>query len=201
MSARPPLFPRRAVFVATLAACLALAAPCAGAADITLDELMARLQARPHRHDTFTERFTTRILDRALESSGELFYDAPARLEKRTLAPRPERLLLEHDVLTVERHKRTYHATLAEYPQLAPYIDSIRATLAGERAGLERLFHVTFRGTGADWSLLLAPLQASTVAAVREIEIAGTLDTVRTVLIERANGDRSLMTLTGVATP
>ena len=162
---------------------------------------MARLQARPHRHDTFTERFTTKILDRALESSGELFYDAPARLEKRTLTPRPERLLLEHDALMVERHQRIYHATLAEYPQLAPYIDSIRSTLAGDRAALERLFHVTFRSSGEDWSLVLVPIQASTVAEVREIRIDGTLDTVKTVSIERANGDRSLMTLTGIATP
>lgn len=200
MSVRSPSLPRRAFVALTLGSSLA-AASCVTAADITLDDLMAQLQARLHRHDTFTERFTTKVLDRALEASGELFYDAPDRLEKRTLMPRPERLLLEHDALTVERHKRSYHATLAEYPQLAPYIDSIRATLAGDRAALERLFHVTFRGAGEDWSLVLVPIEASTAAEVREIEIDGTLDTVRTVLIERASGDRSQMTLTRVATP
>lgn len=190
----------RATAFALLAA-VAFGAASAAAGDLSLDELMNRLQARPHRHDTFTERYTTAILERALEASGELFYDAPDHLEKRTLRPHPERLVLERGELTIERHQRSYRTTLAEYPEVAPYIDSIRSTLAGDRAGLERVFRLAFSSNANDWALELKPLPTPAPAQVRRIRIEGTLDTVRTVLIERANGDRSLMTLTAAASP
>jgi hypothetical protein len=40
-----------------------------------------------------------------LESSGELSFDAPDRLEKRTIKPRPDALLLDGDKLTVTMHE------------------------------------------------------------------------------------------------
>jgi len=166
-----------------------------------LDDLLARLAAHRHRHDGFTERFTSAVLERPVEASGELFYDAPDHLEKRTLKPRPERLVLDHGTLTVERGKRTYHSTLAEYPQVAPYIDSIRATLAGDRAALERSFHVKLTGSGDTWVLLLTPAVASMTAELVSVRIEGSGDAVRSVAIERANGDRSVMTLTGPLPP
>ena len=173
----------------------------AAAADLTLDELMAGFRARPHRHDAFTERFTTAVLERPLEASGELFYDAPDHLEKRTLRPRAERLVLDREALTVERRHRTYQTTLGEYPQLAPYIESIRATLAGDRPALEALFHLEYASHGNDWSLVLAPRAPAVAAEVARIRIEGTLAEVRSVAIDRANGDRSAMTLTGAVSP
>jgi len=173
----------------------------AGSADLALDELLAGLKARAHRHERFTERFTTAVLERPLEASGELLYDAPDHLEKRTLRPRPERLVLDHHALTVERRHRTYQTTLAESPQLLPYIESIRATLAGDRPTLEALFHVDYASHGDDWSLDLRPLAPSLAAEVATIRIAGTRAEVHRVVIERANGDRSAMTLAGAVAP
>lgn len=189
----------------TVAALLAfvLAVPCprADAADLGLDELLALFRAHPHRHDTFTERYTAKVLERPIDASGELFYDAPGRLEKRTLKPRPETLLLDDGALTVTRRNRTYHATLADYPQVAPYVDSIRATLAGDRAALERTFKLRFESQGDAWTLVLTPAIASLTAELASIRIVGTRDLVGTVAVERANGDRSVMTLTGAAAP
>src|SRR6266480_3270593 len=76
------------------------------------------------------------MLERPLESSGELVYEAPDHLEERTLAPRVETLVLDHGVLTARRGSRSTTLPLREYPQVAPFVESIRATLAGDRAVL-----------------------------------------------------------------
>jgi hypothetical protein len=181
---------------ATLAACLALSAARADDAAYSLEALLAGFHGHTHRHASFIERVTSRVLDRPVEASGELTYQAPDHLEKRTLKPRPERLALDGSTLTVERRGRTFTTSLAAAPEAAPYIDSIRATLAGDGAALERVFKVEFSGTRAAWVLALTPRAAADAARVREIRIEGSDDRMRTVRIALGNGDESLMTLT-----
>ncbi len=79
---------RPAGVAAALAFAVAFAA--AGTADeatspqpVEYQQLLKLLAARRHGHVTFTEVQRLAILDRPLESSGELLYDAPDRLEKR----------------------------------------------------------------------------------------------------------------------
>jgi Outer membrane lipoprotein carrier protein LolA-like len=177
--------------------CIALpaAAVLAAPATDTLDQLMALLGQRQHGHVTFTEVHTSSILDRPLESSGEMFYDAPDRVEKRTLKPKPESMLLEKGQLTLERRRKQYHVALADYPQAVPYIEAIRATLSGDRAALERWFRVTYSDSGAHWILKLVPLEPKAAAEVTEVSIDGALDEITTVTVQLANGDRSVTTL------
>jgi len=177
--------------------CAGLIASGAIAAPLTdpLDQLMAVLKQRQHGHVPFTEHHVTSLLDRPIESSGELFYDAPARLEKRTTKPRSERLVLENGQLNFERRNKTYHVALADYPKAAPYIDSIRATLAGDRPALEQVFHLAFSESGADWVLALTPLDAHLAAELVAIRIDGSSAEIRTVSVQWVNGDRSVMTL------
>ncbi|MEO8445663.1 MAG: LolA-related protein [Gammaproteobacteria bacterium] len=191
---------RRSMLARTAAAvillgCL-LAAPGAGAAaGDALDELLMRFRQRQHGHVTFTESYSTAVLDRPLESSGELFYDAPDRLEKRTLLPRPQRLVVESGTLIIERRQKQYRVALADYPRVAPYIDSIRATLAGDRSALERVFRVEFSGSDEEWTLLLAPLDGEVAADLASIRIQGAADAIRIVTMKLANGEQSVMTL------
>jgi len=166
----------------------------------TLDQLMSLLGQRQHGHVTFTEIHTSSILDRPLESAGEMFYDAPDRVEKRTLSPKPERMLLEKGQLTLERRHKQYHVALADYPQAIPYIEAIRATLSGDRTALERWFRVEYSDSGAHWNLKLAPLDAKAAAEVSEVDIEGTLDEIATVTVQLVNGDRSVTTLREVPT-
>jgi Outer membrane lipoprotein carrier protein LolA-like len=160
-----------------------------------LDPLMALLAQRQHGHVTFVEEHFLAVLDRPTESTGELLYDAPDRLEKRTLKPKPETVILEHGVITAHRGHRTYVLNLSDYPQIVPLIDSIRATLAGDRVGLERTFKVTLDGSLEHWTLLLLPSDASVAKSVKQIRIEGTQDAIHTVEIQQADGDRSLLTI------
>ena len=164
-------------------------------ADSELSRQMQRLAQRRHSHATFVERQYIAILKRPVESSGELFYDAPDRLEKRTLAPKPESLLLEQGTLSVRRGKRHYALALRDYPQIAPFIDSIRATLAGDLAALERTYTVAFEDGSGDWTLVLVPRDPKLASLVARLRLAGSADRIREVTVERADGDRSVMTI------
>jgi len=65
------------------------------AAPLSIAQLMASLAKQPQGTATFTEKKTISILDQPVESSGELLFIAPAHLEKRTLKPRPETMVLD----------------------------------------------------------------------------------------------------------
>ncbi len=183
----------------TLPALLAAACLCMSAgiraADSDLDRLMSVLAQRRHGHVTFTEKKFISLLDRPVESSGELLYDAPDRLEKRTIKPKPESLVLEGGIVSAQRGRRHYVLDLRQYPQVLPFIESIRATLAGDRAALERVFKVDFNGTFDRWTLGLTPLDAKPAGAVKEIHIDGEKDLIHSVEIQESDGDRSLLTI------
>jgi len=196
------LLARGALWGALTLGCAPLlgAAPAASAAvgsggTESLDELLQLLAQRRHGHATFTEVHEVAMLERPLQSSGELLYEAPDRLEKRTLKPKPEDLLLEHGVLTVQRGHRHRVLSLRDYPQIVPFVESIRATLAGDRAALERYFTVQFSGSLADWTLELRPKDATVARAVQNVRIHGERDAIRTVEIRQRDGDSSVLTI------
>jgi hypothetical protein len=159
------------------------------------DELLKLLAERHHQHVTFTEVQQLAILDRPLHSSGELLYDAPERLEKRTLEPRREDLVLEHGMLSVERDHHRRSVALRDFPQAVPFVESLRATLAGDRAALARYFAVHFSGTLARWTLELTPTDATLRRSVERILITGETDRIRTVQIRQSDGDTSTLTI------
>ncbi len=178
---------------------LSLCASVAGARE--LDEVMGLLATRQHGRVEFVEQQFLHILDHPIESSGELRYDAPDRLEKRTLKPHVETLLLAGGVLTIERARGRRVVDLRTYPQIQPFVESIRATLAGDRTSLERLFHLDFAGSLARWTLTLVPLDSNVKRAVAQVRIDGMRDQLLKVEIRQPDGDRSLMTLRPAASP
>jgi hypothetical protein len=160
-----------------------------------LDAVMSLLARRRHGRVEFIEQHFMSVLDRPLESSGEMSYDAPDRLEKRTLKPRAETLLLDGSVLTVERGHSRHVLDVHAYPQVQPFVESIRATLAGDRGALERMFRVGFTGNVQRWNLTLVPLDARVAKNIAQVSIDGAQDELRRIEIRQPDGDRSLMTL------
>lgn len=161
----------------------------------TLDQVMKLLAQRQHGEVSYVEKDYLSILDQPVRSSGVLVYEAPDHLEKRTLIPKRESLILEGDEMTVRRGHRTYRMEMSAYPQVAPFVDAIRDTLAGNEKALEKVFEVGFTGTLADWRLRLVPLDKEVARRVQQVEIAGGRDEIRTVEILQRDGDRSVMTL------
>lgn len=162
----------------------------------SIDRLMQSLASVHSGHANFVEKKSIAILEKPVESSGELFYSAPDRLEKRTLKPKAESMLLDGDKLTVEQRGKKHVLSLQNYPEVAAFIDSIRGTLAGDRKALERTYQLSIEGDEQNWSLLLLPIEARMKKVVEKISIAGSGNLVSTIDIKQADGDSSLMTIT-----
>ncbi len=196
----PPAFSRhgmRRVFVALLL--LILAPLTSRAADWDVDQLMRALAQVRSDHARFVEKKFIAMLDKPVESSGELFYRAPDYLEKRTIRPKPEALILDHGTLIIERGRHRQALQLHDYPEVAAFIDCIRGTLAGERKALERSFQLSLEGSSERWTLQLLPVDEKLQTLLKSVRIAGARDAVRRIEITQADGDSSLMLIEKLA--
>jgi hypothetical protein len=186
---------RAALLCATLALAPALAPALAAAlaADWDVAALMALLRAHPPGKAHFTETKQVSVLDRPLETSGELVFTPPDRLEKHVTSPGDERMVADRERITLERGGRRQELAFADYPQVAVLVESIRGTLAGDRAALERTYVLELSGDAQSWRLTLTPRDAAVAKLVTRVTIEGAQAQVRRVTIDQADGDRSLM--------
>ncbi len=196
-----PVFSLRTMRHVLVAWTLMLVPVVSHAAEWDIDQLMRGLAQIRSGHARFVEKKSIAILDRPVESSGELFYTAPDYLEKRTLKPKPESMILDRDTLLIERGRQKHALPLQDYPELAAFIDSIRGTLAGDRKALERNYRLSLDGTAEQWTLQLLPTDERMQAVIRRIRVAGVRDAVRSIEITQADGDSSLMLIERVAAP
>ena len=146
----------------------------------------------------FVERKHLAILSAPLEATGTLLYTAPGRLEKHTLTPRQESLVLEGDRLNLENQERNQRRTFAlqDQPVIWAFVESIRSTLAGDLATLSRFYHVGLDGAERRWRLTLKPVEPGMQGVVSEIRIGGSGNRINTIEIIETSGDRSVMTIT-----
>ena len=166
-----------------------------------LQQLMQNLSQNKSGQATFVEKKYIAVLDKPVQSSGDLLYTAPDRLEKRTLKPKPESMVVNGNELVVERGRQKHRVQLQNYPELAAFIDSIRGTLAGDLKALERNYQLSLEGTAERWTLQLVPVGEKMRVVVQHIRISGIADDVRSVEITQADGDRSLMTIEKLTAP
>ena len=190
--------PSRTTWLAGAGLLLALSlSPAFAAWDVT--QLMQGLAKNKSGRASFVEKKYIALLDAPVESSGELLYTAPDRLEKRTLKPRPESLLIEGGSLTVERGKRRMVLRLQDYPELVAFTESIRGTLAGDMVALRRVYNLDLEGSEERWTLTLRPIETKMLEVVQRIRIAGSQADVRTIEIEQTDKDRSVMVIDKLA--
>jgi outer membrane lipoprotein-sorting protein len=149
----------------------------------------------------FVEKKYLAVLDKPLVATGEMTYTAPDRLEKNTLTPKVERLILDKDVLTLERNKQKLSINLANQPEALAFVDSIRGTLAGNRAALEKNYALHLSGTSEKWVLTMLPREQKIAALVLRITVTGSRDQMRSIEYLQADGDRSLLSIEPIAKP
>jgi outer membrane lipoprotein-sorting protein len=164
--------------------------------DWKLPQLMASLQQVQAAKASFVERKFMRILREPLQSSGQLVYVRPDKLQKDTILPKPERLTVEGGQLTIEQQgDKTRQLALQDFPQIWAFVESIRATLAGDLPTLTRFYDVSLQGRRENWTLQLVPKDNKTRALVAIIRISGDNETIRNVKTEEADGDFTSMTI------
>lgn len=160
-----------------------------------VEALMRELAAHPGGQARFVEKKIIALLDRPVISSGELLYQPPARLEKRTLQPKPEAMVLDGEVLSLERGKQKFTVRLAEQPEALAFVDSLRATLGGDRRTLERSYKLRLSGSAERWTLDLLPNDARIAAFVVRITFGGSHGQVQWIRYLQADGDSSEMSI------
>jgi outer membrane lipoprotein-sorting protein len=170
----------------------------ATAGDWGIDQLMQSLAQVKTAKARFVERKYLAMLDQPLELSGTLVYTAPGRLEKYTLRPKPETLLLEQDKLVLENKARNQRRTLMlqEHPVVWAFVESFRATLAGDLPTLNRFYRTRLEGTEHQWRLTLTPTEPKMQSMVSEIRIEGSRNRLRAIEVTETVGNRSVMTMT-----
>lgn len=173
---------------------LGLALPAAAAFDVA--QLMTALAQHKGGRASFVETKHIAILDKPVTASGEMHYIAPHYLEKRTLKPKPELLLLDHDTLTIERGQQKLSINLANQPEALAFVDSIRGTLSGNRAALEKNYLLLLSGTVDQWKLTLLPSDQKIATLVQRITVSGNGNQIRSIEYLQADGDRSVLAIT-----
>jgi outer membrane lipoprotein-sorting protein len=165
------------------------------AENFTIVQLMQTLEKAKPSHATFIETKHIALLDQPVVSSGELFFTAPDHLEKRTLLPKPESLIVDGNKILIERGSKTYYFTLQNMPELGAFINSIRGTLAGDLNALKRSFQLSLKGNAKQWTLQLAPTNEKMQKILQYINIAGFNNQVHSIEIFQTDGDSSLMAI------
>lgn len=167
----------------------------ATAAGFGVEQLMESLSRHPGGPATFTETRHLALLDKPLVSTGEMHFTPPDRLEKRTLTPKPEYMLLDRDRITVERDQRRMTIRLGSRPEVLAFVDSVRGLLAGNRESMERNYLMQLQGEPARWVLTLHPKDAEIAALIQRITVSGTNNQIRTIEYLQADGDRSVLAI------
>jgi hypothetical protein len=176
---------------------LCLCAPSVPAEEWGLPQLMQGFARVQSAQGKFVERKFMSVLNKPLESSGTISFQAPGHLEKHTLVPKVEDLVLDQGVLTIDSKARNVRRTLVlqEYPAVWAFVESIRSTLAGDLPTLERFYVIKLEGNAAAWRMQLLPRERQTREMVREIVIAGHENRVSSIEMRESNGDHSTMTV------
>ncbi len=162
----------------------------------SLDQALSAIAAEEHPQVAFTELRYSDLLDRPVASSGTLRFEPPDRLIKAVERPAPERLEVAGDTLRIARAgQATRELRLSAAPAVWGFVESFRATLAGDRATLEKFYKVAFDGTRENWRIDLEPRGGRLAGALHDILIEGSGGRVRSFTVDEAGGDRTVMTI------
>ena len=181
--------------LASALACAVAAAPAFGADTLDLSQLMQALGKVKAGEATFTEQRQVAMLEQSLQSSGKLSFEAPDIFVRETLKPRPERIAINGNTLTLSQGSRTRTMALDSAPEAAVIVEAIRGTLTGNKDALERHFSTRVSGTPQLWFLELVPREARLRSQVTSVRVAGQQGVVREVLVSMPDGDRSVMSI------
>jgi outer membrane lipoprotein-sorting protein len=183
----------RRMLALAFGACAGLVTTAADA--LALDELMGALHAIGERHAAFEETREIALLSGPIVRRGELHYRRPDRLEMRVDSPYFERLTISGDQLTIEHRTGASRLALSSQPLLSAWIESLRATLAGDAEVLRSHFQVGLEGTLMGWKLELTPRDPELAEIVTRILISGHDAEPTRFEIQESKGDRTVVAI------
>src|SRR5579859_2127911 len=164
------------------------------------ERLMQMLASVQESRAAFTEVKVMANLTRPLQDSGRLSYRRPSHLEKVTIEPLAESLVVDGDRLTLtEGGEAPQVVDLNAEPMIRGLVDAIRGTLSGDLAMLRRAYRVSMQGDLAAWRLTLIPTDPRVARLIASTTIEGAGTSLRVVQTTQTNGDDMRMTITPIS--
>lgn len=163
---------------------------------IDLPELMISFAGKKERSARFKEEKFLKILNKPLRSEGILRFRAPDYLEKITLKPKKERLVLNNEFVTISgQHNKPKTFSLDDYPPLRELLNGIRFILSGNLDALTKYYDLDLKGNCNQWSLILIPISASALEIMDRFVILGREENIQKITWVESNGDFTIMTI------
>jgi outer membrane lipoprotein-sorting protein len=181
----------------SLLALLLVAASSSHAQGWDLQALLSEMATVQSSRTRFVETRHLALLTRPVELKGSLTYERPHRLAKHVESPFDETLTVDGEALSLVNRTsgEQRFVSLREQPALRALVESVRATLAGDRAQLERHYRVAFSGARNAWQLQLVPRDTQLRAYIESITLSGAGARLQRIEALEGGGDRSVMTI------
>ena len=168
-----------------------------GYADATA--LLGAFSKSPGLYAKFREEKKLAMLDTPLVNEGTIHFAPPGRLARHTTRPVESTLLIDGSKLQFGDAEGQQSVDLAANPVARLFVDSFVKLLAGDRAGLEKIFKMKFTpGSAEAWRLVLVPQVAPMDKVIKELDLRGEGLVVRDVDVRETSGDVTHTTFTDV---
>lgn len=189
----------RGLVVAVLLA-LPLPAAAQAAAPGATGDLLARVLAevarQPLKAAPFIERRSSALTASPLESRGTLSYQPSGSVEKNTLTPIQERMIVGLDAITIQGARGAPQTIRFEaQPAMAAHVHGLRALLAGDAGPLRQHFDTQLTGSFDHWELRLRPRDAAVRRGIAQIVVRGERGQVQVVETTETGGDVNELTI------
>lgn len=151
----------------------------------------------PDHTASFRETRRLTLLSEPVELEGTLVFRAPDHLEKHTLAPQREDLVVDGGWVTVSLpgQNNEMQFNIADDPVLQGLLFSLQKLLNGEPSELTDLFAVEAWGSAVGWTLRLKPKMPEMQKRVQAVRVKGEGRWIRTLELWETSGDYMIMTI------
>ena len=171
----------------------------------TVKRLMWELSQVSYARLNFVESRQSMFLSTDMIIKGNIQYRAPDHIEKVTVSPMSEKIVVDGDTMLVEKlgfakdHNVvvvTQHYSIESHPVLKATVGSIRNILAGNSEILGEYYEMSISGQCENWTLELTPRTVEISDHTQKIILSGNESSILRYVTIQADGDESVMTLT-----
>ena len=170
-----------------------------------LSALVHEFSGISHAKLVFRETRSSAFTMTDLVITGSVEYRRPHYIERRTVSPIVERIVINRDYLSIEKavHAgrkgdsmvQTGKYRIQSWPLLATAVNSLRAMLGGDTAPIRENFEVALQGSRADWRLDLVPTNPEIRRYFTWITLYGSGARIQKTISTRADGGQSTLDL------
>ncbi|MYD76263.1 MAG: outer membrane lipoprotein carrier protein LolA [Gammaproteobacteria bacterium] len=174
-------------------------------AEWTIRALMSRLANVETASIEFTETKQSVLLFIDTVSSGQILYRSPDYIEKRTVSPFTERVVIDGDSMIIDKTLTSGHDqektvisqvySVDSHPVLKASIESFRNMISGNYEALHNGFRLNLSGPMSGWNLKLVPDSENALAHIKEINLTGSGAFLRRIVTVQADDDQTILEL------